>query len=96
MTYKSLDERINSVAGKVVYLGDQLGRGSGPIKNKLIPYTVFTSLVTTDIGISYKNWAYYSYLDPAFEVNADPDSGFVSIRYYPEENSVSSNFPCLE
>ncbi len=44
MTYKSLDERINSVAGKVVYLGDQLGRGSGPIKNKLIPYIQFLSL----------------------------------------------------
>ena len=25
-TYKSLDEKINSVAGKVVYLGDQLGQ----------------------------------------------------------------------
>jgi hypothetical protein len=41
-------------------------------------------------------WAYYSYPDPAFKVNADPDSGFVSIRHYPDGSRVSSNFPCLE
>jgi hypothetical protein len=29
--------------------------GSGPIWNKFIPYTVFTSPEATDIGISYKN-----------------------------------------
>ncbi len=85
MTYKSLDERINSVAGKVVYLGDQLGRGSEPILKKLTAYAVYS------FHLSGNNrprdfikktcydpqWACYAYPEPAFEVNVDPDSDLV-------------------